>query len=112
MSFNQDSRKVQRMTAALARMEFEGAELIRDIARREPAKVIALRSGATPRQAYNWREAECQPRWPHFIALAQHYPDLKAKILAWLGENSEEGTRDDSEKVLHEIQTLLMQRMK
>jgi hypothetical protein len=74
----------RKMGLALAKIQDEGGEIIRQIARREPAKVIALRTGMTPRHVYNLREGECQPSWPYFIALAMEYPELKAAIAHWL----------------------------
>ena len=89
MSFNQNSRKFQRgarnsMTALAERIRVEGRELIQRAVSRAPAKVIALRTAATPRQVYNWRERECDPRWVNFIMLARECPELKAAVARWL----------------------------
>jgi hypothetical protein len=72
------------MSAAVALIEQEGQAIVQKATMREPAKVVALRVGATPRQVYNWREGECQPRWPQFIALALEYPELRAAVARWL----------------------------
>ena len=70
--------------SAAAAIEREGAPLIRQAVEQQSAKATALRVGATPRQVYNWREGECQPQWPYFIALAQQYPELRAAVARWL----------------------------
>lgn len=74
----------QTMRSNLATIEREGSDLIRQVARSEPAKVVAIRAGITPRHVANLREGECQPRWLHFIALAQQYPELRAAVARWL----------------------------
>ena len=100
------------MTALALRIEQEAREIFPRVVSREPAKIIAFKAGATPRSAENWQNGAHLPQIHHFIALACQFPELKAKVLGWLGEKGDEGSRDDPEKVLHEIQTLLMQRMK
>jgi hypothetical protein len=103
-------RKIQ-MSTALAHIEVEGAELIRSIARREPAKVIALKTGITPRHVYNLREEIGQPQlaWPAFIAFAKQYPDLRTKVLEWLEASTGDNERDPAQ-VLNDIARLLQQR--
>lgn len=88
MSFNNPFRNLRGksdVSVALAHIEQEGSELIQRLTQREPAKLISLRTRTTPRQVYNWRQGECQPRWMHFIALAQEYPELRAAVARWLG---------------------------
>lgn len=93
------------MRSNLAVIEREGAELIREVARREPAKVISLRTGITPRHVYNLREGECQPRWMHFIALAQQYPELRAAVARWLDLDNPQSP--SAEALLDQIQKLV-----
>lgn len=87
MSFNVNSRKVQRgaMTAALARIEEEGGDIIRRLARQTPAKELARVGDMTPRHAYNLQDGQCQPRWVTFIALAREYPELRSAVARWVG---------------------------
>lgn len=95
MSFAKLSRKFQgtrSMTAiSVARIEQEGAQILRDVVQSEPAKVVAAKTGMTPRHVYNLRDGECQPRWMHFIALCREYPELRQAVGRWLGY---EGTHD------------------
>lgn len=74
------------MNAALA-IEQEFKELVpRTLqAKREPAKVIALRVGSTPRAVEGWRNGYHGPTVPHFLALAQQYPEIRAFIAKHLG---------------------------
>ena len=97
-------------TALRAQIEQEGRAIITQIAKREPAKILAFNVGIKPRHSYNLRDEETDTRWPTFMMMAMRYPDLKAKVLEWLGADGEPGSRSDSDKVLHEIQTLLLQR--
>lgn len=97
--------------AALAYIEEEGQEIIRDIAIREPAKVISIRTGITPRHAYNLREDIGQPKlaWPYFIMLAKQYPQLRTKVLEWLeAETGDSG--EDPQRLAAEIAAFLSQR--
>lgn len=99
-------RKLQRgrdVGLALARIELEGGEIIRSVTRRQPAKVISLRTGITPRHVYNLREGECQPSWPYFIALALEYPELRAAIARWL--NFDKGP--DAMRAMDEIRRIV-----
>lgn len=94
MSFNNGGdengtlrRKFQqgtRMSAALRHIEDEGASLIRYVANREPAKVVALKIGKTPRQVYNLREGETETGWLTFVAMAMNYPEVRAALARWL----------------------------
>lgn len=101
------------MSAAVAFIEAEGSELIRSIARREPAKVIALKTGITPRHVYNLREEVGQPNlgWPSFIALAKQYPELRMKVLEWLDASTGD-SGDDPARLADEIAKFLQQRSK
>jgi hypothetical protein len=73
------------MNAALA-IELEFRELVpRALQTREPAKVIALRVGATPRAVEGWRNGYHGPTVPHFLALAQQHPEIRAFIARHLG---------------------------
>jgi hypothetical protein len=63
-----------------ARLIEEGRPLIKQAARSAPCKVIALRIGADPRQVENWRARPCDPRWAHFMALAQQ--DARLRMFA------------------------------
>ena len=84
MAINILRRRVRGMSAALAHIETEGREIIQRVTQRESAKIISLRTGITPRHVYNLRDGECQPRWMHFIALAQQYPELRGAVARWL----------------------------
>ena len=88
MSCEQFSRKLQSIPA----LREEGGRLIRQAVQREPAKVIALRTGMTPRQVYNHREQECEPRWPAFLMLARSDPALRAWVLRQL-DHQDDPTR-------------------
>lgn len=96
--------------AALAYIEHEGQEIIRDIATRESAKIISIHSGITPRHAYNLREEIGQPviAWPNFIMLARQYPELRSKVLEWLDASNCNG--GNPHKLAAEIAQFLMER--
>ena len=106
-------RKVQSMSAAVAYIEAEGSELMREIARREPAKVIALKTGITPRHVYNLREEVGQPNlgWPSFIALAKQYPELRMKVLEWLEAHTGDNEQDPA-KLANEFVRFMQERSK
>ena len=86
MSFTPTYRKFQSMSALALQIRDEGNAIIRTIARRESAKVIALDAYISPRHVYNLREEVGQPDlgWPHFILMARKYPELRGKVLEWL----------------------------
>lgn len=65
---------------ALSDIEREGRRLVRDAASREPAKVVALKTGMTERNVRSIRQNEHQPRWINFIALARECPELRSLI--------------------------------
>lgn len=54
------------------------------VAARGPAKVIALRTEATPRTVENWKTGEHLPGVPAFIEMARHDPELRAWVLEQL----------------------------
>ena len=115
MSGTAIARKIQprplQAAALRSRIEQEGREIVARIARREPAKLLAFNVGIRPRHSYNLRYAESDTRWPTFIMMAMQYPDLRAKVLEWLGAAGAEGSRDDAGRVLHEIAALLSRRL-
>lgn len=113
MSFNSTYRKFQSMSALALQLRDEGNAIIRDIARRESAKILAFKAGITPRHVYNLREEIGQPdlAWPHFIMVAKQYPELRAKVMEWLDASIGDNDRNPSE-VLNEIQRLLTERTK
>ena len=107
-TFSRRFRKAPPMTAiAIARIEEEGAQIMRSIASREPAKVFAEKVGLTPRHTYNLRDGECQPRWMHFIAMAQQYPELRAAVGRWLGFPDKESPV--AEAALDQIRRIVQQ---
>lgn len=75
------------MSAALQTIKDEGTALIRAKARREPAKIIALKAGIKPRHAYNLRDEALSPElgWPHFLMLAMDDPQLRSFVARILG---------------------------
>lgn len=99
------------MSAAVLHMRDEGNAIVRDIARRESAKILAFKAGISPRHVYNLREEIGQPdiAWPHFIAVAKHYPELRVKVMEWLDASIGENDKDPTQ-VLNEIQRLLSNR--
>ena len=84
MRFSQSTIHGNFPVKSAALLREQGAPLIRQAAQREPAKVIALKTGATPRQALAWRNAEHEPHWPYFMRLAQEDPELRAWVLEQL----------------------------
>lgn len=90
---------------AMARIEQEGAQLLRDAAARAPAKVIARDTGISSRQVTNLREGNTGTRWQNFIALARRDDELRQAIGRWLGY---EGTQDpDAAQTLAAVRKLL-----
>jgi hypothetical protein len=73
---------------AIAQLDMEGGPVLREIARREPAKVVAPKFGFRPRHVYNLREGETGIGWQHFILAAQQTPELRALVAKWLGFES------------------------
>ena len=111
MSFNKERnnyRKFQSMNAFALKMETDGNAIIRDIARRVPAKILAANANISPRHVYNLREEIGQPdlAWPHFILIAREYPQLRTKVMEWLEASVGDNGRDPAH-VLDEIQKLL-----
>ena len=105
MSFSKNSLKRQERAVDLARIRAEGGELIRDLTASEPAKAVAERTGLPARYVYNLREGAHQPSWPHLIALAQAYPELRAAIARWLNLNQPVGQQAD--RALGEIRRIV-----
>lgn len=92
--------RVVRMSAALARIEDEGRDLIARAAHREPAKVLARKIGRSPRHVDNLRAGANEPRWPTLIALAMQSPELRSAIGRWLGF---EQTAPDVQRAIDEL---------
>ena len=94
------------MTALAIQIEQECREIIPRVTERQSAKIIAFKAGSTQRSAENWQAGLCLPQVPHFLALANQIPELKAKVLEWLGASA----RDSGENppaVLDQIAKLL-----
>ena len=86
-SFNPGTRtlwKSESAMSALAAIRDDLRERIPRTVSREPAEVIALKVGTTPRCIENWRERESLPIVPAFIMLAKSDPELRAWVLAQL----------------------------
>ena len=71
------------------------------------AKIIAFRTGATPRAVEAWRNGYHGPSVPHFFALAREIPELRALALKWLEAESTLDPETDRlriqiERALHE----------
>lgn len=81
MSFNTHTGRFPGKPMNAAALRIEGAPLIQRAAQRGPAKVIALKVGATSRQAFAWRQGEHEPHWPAFLMLAKNDPELRAWVL-------------------------------
>ncbi|MBN9497836.1 MAG: hypothetical protein J0H39_13855 [Alphaproteobacteria bacterium] len=94
------------MVAAVA-IEQDLRDMIPRLLAREPAKVIAFKTAATPRSAANWQEGLHLPQVPHFIMLARQYPELRAKVLEWLDASTGDSGEDPS-RVLNEIHRLIV----
>lgn len=110
MSFNSTYRKFQSMSALALRQE--GNAIVRQIARRESAKILAFNAEITPRHVYNLREEIGQPdlAWPHFIKIAQQYPELRQRVLAWL--DADNGQGGNPQRLIAELQQFLQDRTK
>lgn len=110
MSYEQNNRKLQgtNVSAVLATIEQEFAEVVPRALENEPAKIVALRAGArTPRAAENWKGGFNLPTVPHFIMLAREYPQLKAAVERWL--NLESNSDPEAARLLNEV-VLYLQR--
>jgi hypothetical protein len=107
MSCKSFYRKFHSMNAAvaIARLEEEGSPILRAIARREPAKVVASKLGFRPRHVYNLREGECGTSWPHFILAAMHDATLRDLVGRWLGFTQSHDPR--SQETLAQIRKLM-----
>ena len=89
MSFQKSDRKFQRCAGMSAlrrqRMSFDGTHLLQEVTQREPAKVVALKLGCTPRHARNVQRGECATSWPIFLNAAMEYPEVRDFVAQWLG---------------------------
>ena len=107
-ALKKDSRKLQHVEPTtvidLAEVHREGRAIVRAIAERERAKVIAAKAGITPRQAYNYREHEHDPGWLAFMALAAAYPELRAAVARWLRLDFD--SQQSAEEALQQIARL------
>ena len=108
MSFTPTYRKFQSMSALALQIRDEGNAIIREIASNENATDVARKADISPRHVYNLREEIGQPTlgWPPFIMLAREYPELRSKVLEWLGCDS------DPSEVANEIIRFLQDRAK
>lgn len=96
------------MIAKALQVAQEMRELVPRITRREPAKVIAFQLGNIPqRTVENWQRGQSLPNAPHWVALCELFPELRAKDLEWhataLGVDPADQTR-----LLAEIQRLVL----
>jgi hypothetical protein len=72
---------------------------------REPAKVIALKIGTTPRCIHGLRQGEHVARADVLLALGKRYPAIRQKIMELMdAETGESG--DDPSAVLSQIAQL------
>lgn len=120
MSCKSDYRKMRSTplsaSAALDRefyeMREEGALIVQEIAKREPAKVVAFKARIKPRHTYNLREdpiAQPDLGWPHFMMLAKRDSKLRLKCLEWLEAHQGENGQDPA-RLASEFAQFLMQR--
>jgi len=64
---------------------FSGAqELLPRVLAGESAKIIALKTGASPRTAEAWKRGECLPGLGHVGALIAAYPAFADFIQQWI----------------------------
>jgi hypothetical protein len=91
-------------------IEHEFAELVPQTLEREPAKVIALKIGTTPKAARNWKERENKPTVPHFIMLARQYPEIGAAVRRWL--DMEQNHDPEAAQLLNMVAVYLQRRAK
>lgn len=98
------------MNVAVAYDYNDYSTVVADALKRDPrpAKVIALRIGATPRAVENWREGLNEPRGRMFFKLAMEVPELRGHALRWL--DADNGNGEDPAKLLDQIQKLLQAR--
>lgn len=77
------------MTASALALNFdyEARETVVTALKADPrsAKVIALRTGLTPRTVENLREGRNTPHMPTFFKLAAEIPELRNAAMKWLG---------------------------
>jgi hypothetical protein len=84
------------MNVVAEQIREQGNKRVRDIAREQPAKVVAQSANISPRHVYNLREEIGQPdlSWSSFILLATQDQELADLVLQWLG--AEQRARRDN----------------
>ena len=75
------------------------------------AKVIAFRTGTTPRCIEGIRGGEHLPSLPVALALARECPDMRELLTQFMDAETGDGPRGP-DHVLNEIQRLLQERLK
>lgn len=69
---------------------FAGAQaLLPRVLAGESAKIIAFKTGASPRTAEAWKRGECLPGLGHIGALIAAYPDFAAFFQHWIARAME-----------------------
>lgn len=97
------------MSALAERIEYEARELVPRVLADEPAKVIALRVGATPRAAKAWKNGDHLPQAAHMLMLARVYPEIGAAVRQWLDMHMHEEVAH-AERLLRDVQSYLTRR--
>lgn len=101
------------MSMAALALDDDYCNSVADALKRDPrpAKVIALRIGATPRAVENWRDGLNEPRGRMFFKLAKEIPELKKIALRWLeADNGDSG--EDPQRLAQEIAQFIIERGK
>lgn len=98
------------MSLAALTIDDEYCSVVAEALKRDPrpAKVIALRIGATPRAVENWRDGLNEPRGRMFFKLAKEVPELRKVALQWL--DADNGSGEDPIKMATELVRLLQER--
>ena len=105
MSFdeNRNSKGYRDMSAALAITETIERELPAILRQeREPAKVIAFKTGVSKRTVEAVRQAEHGISVGTLLALARQYPNVRALVLRLIGE-----TESDPARILEQIRKMV-----
>jgi len=97
------------MSVVALRLEQDFREPLPRALKGEPAKVIALKSGATPRTAKAWKGGDNLPQAHHMLMLAKAYPEIGAAVRQWLDSHVAEEPAE-AERLLREIQGFLSRR--
>lgn len=97
---------VGRLNASALRVEISDAVVA--VVSRSPAKVIALRTGITPRAVFGLRQREHGPSAVNLILLARQYPELRAKLAELI--QAETTLERDPARVALELAELLARR--